>query len=287
MNAPRARQVAALLASFCLVLLLATPAQATRQVLSPPPQRPECQSHKQLTDWHNLQAITNRGINFDIIGDHASADFGRTLKLNLGSNPASSTYTASRITDIDTGYPIAQRVKCWQATAYQDVVVEYRIRFGQAAPPPGLTENLMLWNSPLPNKAIPEPPIPATAIGVSRNSINAQVRPEYQMVIAQDVPLGPSPQPFIRQTAPMPSWLDASDWHTVKITLSQHAASVEVAQAGQSFVLQTALLHPPEPLGFMLSTDNEMFPGVFVPVMVPDSIEVAYIDLALVPVVGQ
>jgi hypothetical protein len=83
----------------------------------------------------------------------------------------------------------------------------------------------------------------------------------------------------------MPAWLDAGEWHSVRITISQQTAQVEVAQGTHAFTLaaRATLLHPAEPLGFELSVDNEAFPGFTAPVVIPDSLEVSYLKMSLVP----
>jgi hypothetical protein len=185
------------------------------------------------------------------------------------------------MTEIDTWKPIAERVKCWQATRTKNVVVEFRARFDQNATPPGLTENLMLWNAPYPSTT-PEPAQPVTSIGVSRTSVFGQ--PQYIAQVTQDLNFGTFTPPFIFQTMPMPAWLNAADWHRVRITLSQQTAQIDVAQGSRPFttVLKTALLHPAEPLGFEFSLDNELVPGVTGPVVVPDGLDVDYLYIGMV-----
>ena len=87
--------------------------------------------------------------------------------------------------------------------------------------------------------------------------------------------------PFILNLTPMPAWLDAGQWHRVRITLSRTTGQVEVAQGAHPFttVSKVALLHPTGPLGFEFSMDNEFVPGVFVPVTIPDGLDVSYLDI--------
>jgi hypothetical protein len=238
----------------------------------------QCVDRKLIPFWGSRNFIEAQGFNFDIVGEQASAKFRRNLSLDLASNPASSDYTASRMTEIDTWKPIAERVKCWQATQTKNVVVEFRIRFDQSAPQSGLTENLMLWNAPFPS-TMPEPARPITSIGVSRNA--AFGPPQYYAEVVQDLDFGTFMPPFILQLTPMPAWLDAGDWHRIRITLSRTTGQIDVAQGAHPFttVSKVVLLHPAEPLGFEFSVDNEMFPGVTVPVNVPDGLDVSYLDM--------
>ena len=57
----------------------------------------------------------------------------------------------------------------------------------------------------------------------------------------------------------------------------------EVAQGERPFttVLQAALLHPAEPLGFEFSVDNEVAPGMTLPVAISDGLEVSYLRISM------
>lgn len=286
MNTARIYRIATMVAALVLLPLFVAPAHAAPPARHTAPSGDRCRPRTLITDWHSQRVIEARGFNLNLIGSQASADFGRTLKLSLSSNPASQAFTASRITEIEVGLPIGQRVKCWQATPEQNVVAEYRVRFAQAAAPAGLTETLFFWNSPLPNKSIPEPAILATAIGISRSSFNPSRTPQYQVVIAQDVAVSQITQTVTPTlvTEPMPSWLNATKWHRVRITLSQRYARVEIAQDGHRFVVDRTLPRPIEPLAFELSLDNEVFPGITAPVITADGLEVSHLVIARVPV---
>lgn len=270
-------RLAGLLALLLVGLSVAAPAQAAA-----PAQKDECVRHKRIENWKDLDQLDRKGFNVDLVGDQASITFDREeqhkfLSLNLAADPTSAQYTASRITEIDSTLPIDQRVKCWQPTPDTNVVVEFVVRFDQAAPPPGLTENLILWNAPFPSPGSTEPSIPLTAIGVTRNG------GEYAAIVAQDLDFSTFSGFLVRQ--PLPAWLDATDWHSVRITVSETSVLIELAQGEQDYtpVLLTELPHPVEPLGFEFSVDNEAFPGFFVPVTVPDSLDVDFLDIHLAP----
>lgn len=239
----------------------------------------QCPDRKFIPFWGSRSFIEAQGFNFDIVGDQASAKFRRNLSLDVASNPASSAYTASRMTEIDSEMPIADRVKCWEATPTKNVVVEYRIRFDQSAAQSGMTENLILWNAPLPSAGSGEMAQPITAIGVTRNA--AFGVPQYSAEIVQDLDFATFAPPFLLDLTPMPAWLDAGHWHRIRITLSQTTGQIEVAQGARPFttVRKLALLHPTGPLGFEFSLDNEFMPGVFVPVTIPDGLDVSYLDI--------
>jgi hypothetical protein len=275
----RSTRLALLLAILILSMLAVAPTQAAPAADNGHQHNTnQCLDHKFIPFWGSRNFIEAQGFNFDIVGDQASVKFRNNLSLDLASNPASSEYTASRMTEIDTWAPIADRVKCWQPTPTKNVVIEYRVRFDQSATPSGLTENLMLWNAPFPSTT-PEPAQPITSIGVSRNS--AFGPPQYYAEVVQDLNFGTFAPPYILELTPMPTWLDAGKWHRIRITLSQTTGQVDVAQGAHPFltVSKVALLHPPEPLGFEFSIDNEMFPGVTVPIAIPDGVDVSYLDM--------
>jgi hypothetical protein len=83
--------------------------------------------------------------------------------------------------------------------------------------------------------------------------------------------------------APMPEWLAIDRWHNVRVTVSREVARVEVAQSQitYSHILEAALSHPPEPLGFEFSLDNEVFPDKYGPVTVPDRLDIGHFDMGL------
>lgn len=275
----RSARLVLLIAILILSMLAISPTQAAPAATTNNRHNAnQCVERKFIPFWGSRSLIEAQGFNFDIEGDQASVKFRNNLSLDLASNLTSSDYTASRMTEIDSEKPIADRVKCWQATPTKNVVAEYRIRFDQSAAQSGLTENLILWNAPLPSNT-PEPARPITSIGVSRNG--AFGPPQYYAEVVQDLDFGTFAPPFLLELTPMPSWLDAGNWHRVRITLSQTTGQVDVAQGTHPFttVSKVALLHPAEPLGFEFSLDNEFVPGVYVPVSIPDGLDVSYLDI--------
>jgi hypothetical protein len=276
----RSARVAVMLAILILSMLAVAPTQAAPAANSGNQHNAnQCLDRKLIPFWGSRSFIEAQGFNFDIVGDQASVKFQHDLSLDVASNPASSAYTASRMTEIDSSVPIADRVKCWQATPSKNVIVEYRVRFDQSAAQPNMTENLILWNAPLPSPNTPEPARPITAIGVSRNA--AFGAPQYYAEVVQDLDFATFAPPFILNLTPMPAWLDAGQWHRIRITLSQTTGQVEVAQGDHPFttVSKVALLHPTGPLGFEFSMDNEFVPGVYVPVTIPDGLNVSYLNI--------
>jgi hypothetical protein len=235
-------------------------------------QQNQCVPQRTLVNFNNLHQVEAQGFFADLYGN-ASILFEREhrqkyVSLDLDVD-AESTYVASRITEIDEALPADERVKCWQATADKNVVVEYTLRFEQAAVPM-LTENAMLWNAPF----SPEGIVPISAVGVTRNQFSGG----YMAVVAQEFDFVAS---GIYALAPIPGWVDPTAWHDIRLTVTQTSALVEVAQGETTYtpVLEVALPEPLEPLAFQFSVDNEMFPSVFAPVFQPDAMDVAYLNI--------
>jgi hypothetical protein len=236
-----------------------------------------CVPLKIIPQFVNKQQIQNKGFYLDLFGS-GSLSFAREAhrkyaSFQLDTDP-SGQYSASRMTEADTSLPPEQRVKCWQPTAKRDIVIDFAVRFKQASTPPDLTENLTLWNSPMGKGG---EALPMTAIGVARN----QMFPGYIAVVAQNLVMAPEPSGFL-QVAPMPDWLDPTDWHQIRIRVSRQKVLIEAAQGKHAYtaVQQVALPQPlDEPLAFEFSLDNEVFPGVVVPITVPDTLDVAFLSI--------
>jgi hypothetical protein len=248
---------------------------------TPAQRETSCPASRNLDNLRSVEQLERKGLHIELFGDQSSLSFEREradryAALDLSADPTDSTYTASRISEIDGTLPIAERTKCWQASERRAVVGEYTVRFDQAATSASLTENLFFWNSPLPAVGASEPSLPLTAFGVSRS------QGVYQAVALQDLDFSTFTFSVYR-TEPMPAWLDADEWHDVRVTVSQTSARIEVAQGRHRFytVLEAALPHPAEPLGFEVSIDNEAFPGVYVPVTTPDGIDLEELEIRL------
>ena len=246
-----------------------------------------CTFAKFIPRFKNEKTITQNGFYIDLFGT-GELNFNKEGHLKYATlslaPDLTGNYDASRITEVDTSLPPEERTKCWQPTEDWDVVVGYIVRFEQAENP-GLTENMVLWNAPIGVNGS----LPFTVIGATRN----QLFPGYMAMIAQDLVIGPEPSGFI-QVAPMPEWLDPTEWHFVQIRVSQQGASVAVAQALYGFenlnykqldysqenvnyevVLEVDLPAPVEPLAFEFSLDNEVLPGLIIPFADQDSLDVA------------
>jgi hypothetical protein len=272
----RYRPAVALIAVLLSLIVLAGLAPAT--VAAPPTTRGQqnhCVPHRQLVRLNTLPQVEAHGFFADLYGNAAISfeGHGSERYVSLGVDADfESPYVASRLTEIDAALSPDERVKCWQATADKQVVVEYRIRFDQAETPL-LTENAMLWNAPF----SPEENLPITAVGVTRN----QLYQGYVAIIAQQFDFG-TLEGFI-MPVPMPEWVDPSTWHDVRLTAGQYDVLIEVAQgdSGYTVVAATTLPEPLEPLAFEFSVDNELFPGLFVPVLEPDAMDVAHLEIRL------
>ena len=266
-----------------VALLLTVPArsQSLEDTTTP------CLSQKYIDAWNSATQLEAYGFHADLFGDQGTVTYGgQLLSLDLAADPLDSRMNSARITEINTLAPVAQRSKCWQTSPTKDIVVEFKIRFDQPIALYGLTENQFLWNAPFPDlQANPnDTAIPATAIGVSRNSIFGA--PQYMAIVAQDLDLSHGTFAVLNLVPLVVAapWLDASSWHTVRITISQTSARIEIAQGLHPFttVLYTALAHPVEPLGFEFSIDNETEPGVTLPVLMRDGLDAAYLHMQLV-----
>jgi hypothetical protein len=273
-----------LLVFVCLCVMGQSQAQAAMLVppASSPARKDSCDRQKHIDNWRNTAQLAQEGFNIDLIGSQASLEVegqghNSHLAFDIASNPASAEPTASRITEIKSGQPIQQRVKCWQATPREIVVAEYVVRFEQAATPPGLTENLMLWNAPLPSAGSTEQPVPITAVGVTRSQ-NAP----YSAIVAQD--LNPMTFAGTYYSQPMPAWLDATDWHAIRVSLSQTKARVEVSQGAHDYalLLEVTLPRPADPMALEFSLDNDNF-LFHQPVTVPDGLDLGCVDIRYMP----
>lgn len=236
---------------------------------------PVCPQKRVIPRFLDEPQIETLGFHFQVTEPGGSYAFAQEekyhyLSLRMDPFPFNGELSASRITEIDTSLPPEERLLCWQPTETQDVVVQYTHRFAEAVVPPGLIENLFLWNAPFASGGT------ITAIGVTRSNLLGG----YFAIVAQDYNF--SNGTGLLQLVPMPMWLDATDWHTVDVVVSQESVTIQVEQNGnQATVLQTTLLQPPDPLGFEFSVDNEIFPGLIVPVTIADQIDVAFYGAGL------
>jgi hypothetical protein len=234
-----------------------------------------CPTKRIISRFVNEQQVEAQGFHFQVTPPGGSYAFNqqgnqRFLSLRMDPFPFTGELSSSRISEIDTSLPPEERTLCWQPSPTQNVMVMYTHRFAEATPPPGLSENLFLWNAPLDTGEL------ITAIGVTRSNLYGG----YFAIVTQDYDFATGTG--LLQLVPMPAWLDATAWHTVNIVVSQGTATITVKQgANQATVLQTNLLRTPGPLGFEFSLDNEIFPGVYAPVTIADQLDVAFYGAGL------
>src|SRR5262245_21300568 len=115
------RQRLYLLAGILLILTAsmtyATPAAAVSTAHAAPAtaaSRHGCVPQRHIDRWNNPAQLEAQGFNRELFGSQASMRFrGDFLALDVDSDPNSATYTASRITEIDSAQPIEARIKCW------------------------------------------------------------------------------------------------------------------------------------------------------------------------------
>lgn len=241
-----------------------------------------CRPAKILTGLRSERQLEAFGLHRDISGS-GSLTFEREgrhrfASLSLAPDLSGDPVTA-RITEVDTSLPPEERSKCWQPTEEHRILAKYTIRFEEAERPPGLTENVLLWNAPFGETT----QLPMTAIGVSRS----ENFPGYVATISQDVTFTPVFSGFV-QVAPMPGWLDPTAWHTIRVHLTEQEATIVVVQGGQrATVLSVGLPSPIEALAFEASADNEVFPGIYAPVAEGDTIDVAALAIRRFPNRGK
>jgi hypothetical protein len=239
-----------------------------------------CVRHRQIEHWTDIARLQDDGFLCETRGPQGmisfgSSDGGSFVSLGLAQTPDfAGEYVASRIKEIGGALDAHDRGDWWQPGISEYLRVEFVVRFEKTDPLPGLTETLMLWNAPFGSS-----PIPLTAIGVTRSRAS---QGRYVALVAQDLVTQPELTGLMR-IAPVPAWLALDDWHTVRLTLSCEVARVEVAQSQEpcTLVLEVALPHPPEPLAFEFSLDNEVFPGSYGPVTVPDRLDIRRFDIGL------
>lgn len=235
---------------------------------------------KRIEHWTDIAQLQADGFLCQTKGPQGTIGFGAGeggsfVSLGLARTPDFvGEYVASRIKEIGGSLDAHDRGAWWQPGASETLRAEFVVRLKKTDPLPGLTETLMLWNAPFGGS-----PIPLTAIGLTRSQAS---QGRYVALVAQDLVTQPELTGLMR-IAPLPAWLAVDDWHSARLTVSHEVAKVEVAQGQESFtpVLEVALPHPPEPLGFEFSLDNEVFPGRYAPVTVPDRLDVARFEIGL------
>ncbi len=237
-----------------------------------------------IDKWHGPQDIGDAGMLVQIKrGVQAGIQYnGDYAKFRVNPDPASSEYTASRISEIDSRLEVAQRVKRWRPTEDMNVTGKFKIRFSDEQTT--LTYNLMLWNAPFKK----ERGIPAMSIGVTRSVVSDF---EYAVVIAQNVVVNPQASCFggdvlrvvkLRETS---DWLRMTEWHWVHILFAEDWARVEVQQGDKRrVVVEEGLTKPVEALGFVFSVDNEVLPGRYQPVSArePEGFDMGYFEVGYI-----
>jgi hypothetical protein len=220
--------------------------------------RSACPPHKHIRTW-SREHILHNGFNIVEQGGQAAISYpNHHVRLALTADPSTSITTIARITEGDSF--------CWQPTNDHPVIMQITLRFDQATPPPNLTEVAFLWNAPDLTQRLP------SVVGISRD------HGAYTAIVAQDFNPATGDGLFLR--APVPSWLNATNWHTIRIELTITSAQVQVEQGGrQATIVTGTLLHPPEPLAAEVSIDNDNFPEGHLPVIVSDKMDVRFLGI--------
>ena len=231
-----------------------------------------CVPVKVIRKVRSERILRRNGFYIDLYGT-GSLTFSKEGKYKFGTlrvdEDSSGGYTAARITEVDTSRPPSERIKCWQPTDRFDVVVNYTIRLKETVNP-GLTENMILWNAPIGHGES----FLFTAIGLTRNLMFPG---EYVALVAQDFNAGDYSGTFEFELLD-PDWLDPTAWHHVRLTVSEYAARVEIAQGDHDYtvVLDVDLPNPVEPLAMEFSLDNEVHPDLPpIPITTSDALDIA------------
>jgi hypothetical protein len=252
---------------FLVLGLLCTSKQsyAAGQQLDRTAEQNPCLPSKAIDKWKNWKQLEKEDFHLQEVGPLTKISFEKEyMSMSLGRDLSTGNDEIyADITEIDPEHGLGQA--CWLPTADRTLVMEVSLRFDQAQTPPGLFENILLWNGGQTTASSP-----ATGIGVTRS-----LSSPYSAVVSQDFVFAAPPQGLIR-LVPMPAWLDATQWHRVRMTVTDHDASIEVFQGElQALVVQQQLLHAPDPLAVDFTIDNQYIPGINIPVQVADSIYIA------------
>jgi hypothetical protein len=217
------------------------------------------------TQWNSQEQLEEKGFNFEFFGPEGSnslhfvkegGNHYAEFRLYAGTSPE---YTTARVEDF------VDDLRCWDPTQ-GTIVAEWTIRYTNPVSP-SMTENMTLWNAPFKdNPDGTRTVVPVTAFGMTRSVMSGF---QYAAVVAVNVDMATFEYDVL-QIVPVSivaPWLDATEWHTVRVEVSSAQASVYISQNGQEILLANATL--PENwetnLGLELSSDNEFLPGVFLP----------------------
>jgi hypothetical protein len=267
----------ALLRLLALLLLLASLLTFKGVTLAAPPAAPalkqdvpSCKNHRQVKTWR-ADKLEHEGF-LRVVNGSGELTFNDG-DLGLFLNPSSSqTLSTARVQDY---LPPDQDLKrCWVATAKQDIVVDLDQRYTTPAMF-GVTQNNLLWTAP-PRTAQGQT---YSAFGLTRNGAFGPPQtfilmtenlnfPSFQSTFLRIVPL--------RVVAP---WLNELEWFHVHMVIGVDSAEISVSQNGQTATVSAVLPQPPAPLGLELSADNELVPGVLVPVAARTGVIIGDLDV--------
>lgn len=200
------------------------------------------------------------------------------VRLGLGTQ-TDSTPVASRITEVKPGLRIRDRIRFWNIKETQYTVFNVTFRFLQAQTPAGLTENIGLWNCPLPSSAYPDDTlIPLTAAGISRS------HGQYVLVFAHNFNLitGSGVYKRIR----VPDWVDATQWHNLQVRLMHDRVLFVLSQGYFEHSMEISEINvASEKFAFEFSIDNDNFPHPRSPVLIPDQIDISSFDISSLEII--
>lgn len=230
-----------------------------------------------IQSWKTQKQVEEAGFHFHIFGTGQAAFDQDCLALFVDTDDSQS-YCCARIHEVDVYKPVTERVKYWQVSEEQQLIVNYRIKWHAPEVNPSLTESAYMTN------AAPfdvNPLAPMTAVGVARTPLLQT----YAAVVAQNVVANPETRALSGFMQVMPLQIDPTAWHDIRLTIQHHSAKVEIAQGDAPFtaVIDCDVPEPFEALGFAFSLDNELIPEQMAPVPAKDGLTIAHYETKLMP----
>ena len=234
----------------------------------------QCRLHVSVERWNNQSQIEAQGFNFFVEDSGSSTFAGEYLRLGIAPD-LDGDYSSGRIHEVDTAAPVDERVKCWQPSETRRIEAEYRIRWGTDGVNPSLTESAYLVNA----AAIDfNPQAKFTAVGVVRTPVLGS----YGAVVAQDVYATPQGQlEGFLSLRPLFE-IDPTEWHTVRLTVWEQRAKIEIEQDGTTVIVDEQVPAPFEAMGTEFTIDNELLPGLFAPIVTGDTLDVDFYRISAV-----
>ena len=220
-----------------------------------------------IQQFKDRSQIEEKGVAFDEFGMSIKFNKEGTCKyLSLQVDPVvvSDELVAARMTE---------KEKSWQPDSEQFITAAYEFRFRETQSPPGLTETLFLWNAPFSGGTAR----PATSFGVVRSPL---LKGYFAIASLDSEVINGKVQGFFHM-APMPRWINPTDWHKVDLSLEMNAVTIKVTQFERTETsLYTQLPYAlSEKLKLEFSVDNEIIFGEKVCPVIGDRLDIASLSI--------